>query len=173
MAFIGICIAAVCAAALISGYTSDKRARLGEYEGVCKLLVHIRGAISGTGKTLGEAISDFECPELSRSRLLQILGCGTDNTSCTKTGALRAERSFRESVTHAHFLIGKEDELRLVRYLSEFGRSCLEEELERLSKTLSFFEERQKTEKMSVEKDIKVAWLLFATAFVSILILAL
>ena len=172
----------VCIFLLVSGYTSDKKRAADEYVGICKLLKHIRDSISAGGRTLPEIICGFSCEELEGSDILARLGgaglskSGEGSVKCRNTneaGACDLMGNWRVALRECRTYIEEADKSALFDYFCGFGRGNADEELKLVGEILSIFDKRRIDVCARAEKDIKVAWLLFAVGAAGVLILML
>ncbi len=163
MKMIGIALLSLCAFFLVKEYTNEKSRRALEYSEIYRLISHIKTEVSDTGKSLGEALSGFYSNPFEESGFIEILKSSTGTNS----------HGWREKIEMSKLYIDGEDRLRIISFFSDFGKHGIEEELNRISEILSYFNLKQNSISEKTSKDIKVAWLLFATSFTSILIMIL
>ncbi len=163
MALLGICIFALCIAYFVNEYSKDMKKKAVEYNACVDLLCTFKAELSACGKSFFEIISCASSDALIKSGLLEKVKNISAENSCR----------WRDEFQKITFLLDSEDKECLVGYLVAYGKSSLDEEIKRAADTLSYFEEKTKKIKDTAEKNIKVAWLLFATVFIGVVILIL
>ncbi len=154
---------AVCSAILINEYSKEKKKKLLEYDAVLELISYIKLGLGVLGKSLAEMISEFSSENFEKSGLSEKI----------KDVGIGSSQGWRKSLEEKLFLMDCEDKEKFLSYLCGFGKNFAEEELRRTEDTLSYFELKQKEMKKGTEKNIKTAWLLFSTFFISTVILVL
>lgn len=166
---IGFLIVGFAAFLFVYEYASEKKKRADEYSGALELLRHVSSSLEKEALPLDKILSLFN-PESEFAAELRnlLLGAAADE----KNGTAGGDGGFRrERIVKLSSRLDETDEKLICGFFADFGRAGIEYEKERAKKALDGFEKRAESEAEKAKKDIKVARLLFATAFVGAMIL--
>lgn len=158
---------------LISAAVSSIRHKKDEYDAICALLLHIRGALSSGGGTLSEITRGFKSDTLSKNGLLECLGTDIGVLNGNSESYKGKSTFFRDRLSDISFSIDKSDADKLILYLESFGKSYLEEEKRKLTEIFEHFRSKSAAVAEKSEKNIKVIWILFVFCFVAVFIFLL
>ncbi len=158
---------------LISAYVGLLRDKEKEYNEICELLMHIRGALSSGGGTLSRIIRSFKSDTLLKNGLLNCLGLDISVVNESSETNRAKDAFFRDKLYDVNFIIEKSDADKLISYLKKFGKSYLEEEKQKLTEITEYFRIKACAFSEKSDKNIKVTRILFAFCFIAAFILLL
>ena len=153
----------------VSVYVNGLKRRCKEYKNILSLLLDIQSSLSVSTHSVAKIFSD------SDSDIIKKCGFIEKRYECDGRGEMYAESQSeavfkRDGARGAKLDVDKEDSDIFFSYIKDFGKTSLLSEEEKLCKVIAYFEKREVEVRASCEKDIKVAWVLFASAFVGIAI---
>ena len=160
--YLGFILVALAAGFLVYEKTAAMKRGADEYSATLALLVSLKSAVSSKIRTPPEVLSSFLGGEMGASIpwLSSLTDEGRVNSFLREGGILSAETQLSEK-----------DRAALRDFFLELGKSTGEEEEKRLDWIISLFRGRCEEIRCSLEKNVKAAWVLFATLTLGALIL--